>query len=53
VETTTISGWKRSGKRTDHSVGGGSLCYAQLRNAVEAAVVDSGWRFRLEGGWVS
>ena len=54
VETTTISGWKRSGSRTDHSVGGGgTLDYAQVRNAVEAAVAESGWQFRLEGGWVT
>jgi hypothetical protein len=54
VETTTVSGWKRTGTRTDRSVGGGgTFDYAQVRNAVEAAVTEAGWRFRLEGGWVS
>jgi hypothetical protein len=51
VETTTVRGWQRSGTRTDHSVGGGgTLDYAQVRNAVEAVVTEAGWQLRLDGG---
>jgi hypothetical protein len=51
VEKETISGWKRSGQRTDISVGGGgSIDYASIRTALEEAVKEAGWGFRLEGG---
>lgn len=51
VETTTVSGWKRSGERRDVSVGGGgSLDYARVRDAVETATAAAGWKFHLEGG---
>ena len=50
VEKTTVSGWKRSGERKDVSVGGGTLDYAKVRNAVEAASTAAGWKFHLEGG---
>jgi hypothetical protein len=51
VETATVSGWKRSGKRDDISVGGGgSLDYAKVRNAVEKTIAAAGWNFHLEGG---
>lgn len=51
VETTTVSGWKRSGERHDVSLGGGGdLDYARVRNAMEAASTAAGWRFQLEGG---
>ncbi|MBI3705910.1 MAG: hypothetical protein HY244_19115 [Rhizobiales bacterium] len=51
VEKTTVSGWKRSGERTDVSLGGGGkLDYARVREAVERAAVAAGWRFQLEGG---
>lgn len=51
VETTTTSGWTRSGTRTDVSApGGGKLDYARVREAVEKAVVAAGWTFHLEGG---
>ena len=51
VETTTTSGWKRSGARTDGSPGGGgTLDYATARDAVERAVTAAGWKFHLEGG---
>lgn len=51
VETTTTSGWKRSGTRTDVSApGGGTLDYARVREAVEKAVTAAGWTFHLEGG---
>ena len=51
VEATTTSGWKRSGERTDVSVGGGgSQDYARVRNALEKLVTDAGWIFKLEGG---
>jgi hypothetical protein len=51
VETTSVSGWKRSGTREDASVGGsGSLDYAKVRDAVEKATTAAGWSFRLEGG---
>ena len=51
VETTTTSGWKRSGARTDVSPGGGgTLDYAKVRDAVERAVTAAGWKFHLEGG---
>lgn len=51
VETTTISGWKRSGSRVDRSVGGGGVIdYAQVRDKVEEIATAAGWWFRLEGG---
>jgi hypothetical protein len=52
VETTTTSGWKRSGQRKDISPGaqGGVLDYAGFRDAVDAAVTAAGWTFHLEGG---
>jgi hypothetical protein len=52
VEKTTVSGWKRSGERTDVSLGGGggSLDYARVRDAVEKATAAAGWKFHLEGG---
>jgi hypothetical protein len=51
VEKTTTSGWKRSGERTDKSIGGGgSLDYARVRAAVEKAAATAGWKFQLEGG---
>jgi hypothetical protein len=51
VEKTTTTGWKRSGTRTDVSVGGGgSIDYARVRNAMEQAAIGAGWEFRLEGG---
>jgi hypothetical protein len=51
VETSSVSGWKRSGERKDVSVGGGgTLDYAKVRNAVEIASVTAGWKFQLEGG---
>jgi hypothetical protein len=38
LETTSVSGWKRSGTRKEVSVGGsGTLDYAEVRNAVEKA----------------
>ena len=51
VEKTTTTGWKRSGARTDVSVGGGgTIDYARVRNALEQAATAAGWQFRLEGG---
>lgn len=51
VEVTTTSGWTRSGSRTDTSpAGGGTLDYAQARNAAEKAVTAAGWTFNFEGG---
>jgi len=51
VETTSISGWKRSGEREDVSVGGGgSFDYAKVRGAVERVIAAAGWNFHLEGG---
>jgi hypothetical protein len=50
VETTSVSGWKRSGERKDVSTGGGgTLDYAKVRNAVEIASIAAGWKFKLEG----
>lgn len=52
VETTTTSGWKRSGTRKDVSPGGqgGALDYSGFREAVEKTVHAAGWTFHLEGG---
>jgi len=52
VETTTTSGWKRSGERKDVSLGGqgGAVDYGRVRGAVEQAVKAAGWTFHLEGG---
>ena len=51
VEKTTVSGWRRSGERTDVSPGGsGVLDYAKVREALEKATLAAGWKFQLEGG---
>ncbi len=51
VETTTVSGWKRSGERKDVSLGGGgSIDYANVRETIEKTVAGAGWTFHLEGG---
>lgn len=51
VETTSLSGWKRSGERRDVSIGGGGvLDYAKVRDAVETTSAAAGWKFHLEGG---
>ena len=52
VETTSTSGWKRSGTREDKSAfgQGGKLDYARVREAVEKTVAAGGWTFRFEGG---
>lgn len=52
VETTTTSGWTRSGTRTDRSPGGegGALDYGRVREALSAIVEGAGWKFELEGG---
>ena len=53
VETSSTSGWKRSGTRKDVSVGGGGpLDYAAVRDAAEKASAAAGWKFELEGGRV-
>jgi len=54
VEKTTVSGWNRSGERHDVSVGsGGTLDYAMVRKAVEAASAAAGWKIHFEGGHIS
>ena len=53
VEKATVSGWKRSGERHDVSVGGGTLDYAMVRKAVEAASAAAGWKIHFEGGHIS
>ena len=52
VETTTTSGWKRSGTRKDVSLGGqgGTVDYGGFRDAAEQAVKAAGWTLHLEGG---
>jgi hypothetical protein len=51
VEKSTVSGWKRSGERSDMAVGGGgTLDYARVREAVERTVTAAGWQFQFEGG---
>jgi hypothetical protein len=51
VEKTTVRGWKRSGERTDVSVGGGGkLDYGRARDAMAKAVAAAGWKFQFEGG---
>ena len=51
VEKTTVSGWKRSGERTDVSLGGGGkLDYARMREAVGRAGAAAGWTSPLGGG---
>jgi len=51
VEKTTVSGWKRSGERSDFSLAAAasSITHA-CAEAVERAAVAAGWTFHLEGG---
>ena len=52
METTSASGWKRSGAHKDVSAGGrGTLDYAKVRNTVEIASIAAGWNFKLEGDY--
>lgn len=48
--TRTVSGWERSGTTREVALGGGSLDFARVREAIERLIVESGWEFRLEGG---
>ena len=49
--TVETSGWKRSGKRTDASIGGGGVIdYERVRDGLGQVATDAGWRFHLEGG---
>jgi hypothetical protein len=51
AEWESISGWKRSGERTDRSIGGGgAIDYARVREALEQQVTAAGWRLHFEGG---
>jgi hypothetical protein len=51
VERTTVTGWARSGERTDRSVGGGgTVDYGRVREALKQMATDAGWQFHLEGG---
>ncbi len=51
VQKTTTSGWKRSGQRSDVSIGGGgNLDYARVRDTLERSATEAGWHFHLEGG---
>lgn len=51
VEVETVSGWQRSGKRKDVSLGGGGeIDYALVREGLQKTVAEAGWQFRLEGG---
>lgn len=51
VETTSQRGTRVSETRTDKSVGGGgTLDYGRLRDAMEQAVGDAGWRFTVDAG---
>jgi hypothetical protein len=50
VEVETVSGWQRSGKRKDVSLGGGGgIDYALVRESLQQTAADAGWQFRLEG----
>ena len=51
VSVETIGGLKRSGERTDVSLGGGgSIDFAAVREALEQAANESGWGFAMEFG---
>jgi hypothetical protein len=52
VETTTTSGWTRSGSKTEATAGagGGTIEFAKVREAIQKAVAAGGWQFQLEGG---
>jgi hypothetical protein len=51
VEKTTQTGCQLSGERHDVSLGGGgSLDYANVRNALQQAITAAGWQFQLEVG---
>jgi hypothetical protein len=51
VEKETVSGWKRSGQRSDVSLGGGgNIDYARVRDGLQQSATDAGWQFHLEGG---
>ena len=50
VETTSISGWERSGTHEERSpAGGGKVDYGKVREALKKVIGDAGWTFHLEG----
>jgi len=50
LEKETITGWKRSGKRDETSVGGGgAIDYSRVRGGLEQVATAAGWQFHLEG----
>lgn len=51
METTAVKGWQRSGRRTEHAIGGGgAIDFAKVREEMKSTVLRAGWRFHLEGG---
>jgi hypothetical protein len=51
VEKTGVKGWERTGTHKEISpFGGGTVDYAELREAMRKIVTDAGWQFQLEGG---
>ncbi len=51
VSVETVVGLKRSGQRTDVSVGGGgAIDFAAVREAIERAAKEDGWEFTMEFG---
>jgi hypothetical protein len=53
VETTSISGWERSGTHKERSLaGGGKVDYGKVREALKKVIGDAGWTFHLEGASV-
>ena len=50
VETTSISGWERSGTHKERSLaGGGKVDFGKVREALKKTIADAGWTFHLEG----
>lgn len=51
VEKTTVKGWRRSGERSDISVGGGgALDSGRVREVMAQVTSGAGWQFHFEGG---
>jgi hypothetical protein len=51
VETTGVSGWERSGSKTEKALGsgGGTVDFGKVRSGLQQVIASGGWQFHLDG----